>query len=365
MFDRCTAYIFLVLLASALVSAQSGLPDATVASVQRSTYLGKSLTLRGKVVVQGASAPGESTIVILECDGKERSRVSSERDGQFAFLMFVPQGEADGDHPIAAQILSGCEIYAQSEGYTSDRVYRFSDKQVSVVQAETIVLHPLVADQAFAVSVNFLAAPLSAKTAFKKGRDQEAKGRWAASCAYFKKAIKAYPRFALAWLELGRSQARLNNFTDARVSFREAAVSDPHLLDAHVEMARLALSEKRWEELAEATSHIVQVSPDAPPKWWFLNGVANYNLGAVSHAEASVVRGLRSDKKHEAPQLEYLYGMILGKNGNYVAAAQHIRTYLTISPHASDAPQAQLRLAEFQKAAESNKPTVDRSKLSR
>jgi tetratricopeptide (TPR) repeat protein len=78
----------------------------------------------------------------------------------------------------------------------------------------------------------------------------------------------------------------------------------------------------------------------------------------VGQAESSVTRGLRLDPTHKLPQLEYLYGMILARRGDYNSAIAHMQTYLQLSPHASDSQNAQNKLAELQKLA-SEKPSSE------
>src|SRR5215469_4577376 len=84
-----------------------------------------------------------------------------------------------------------------------------------------------------------------------------------------------------------------------------------------------------------------------------LTSAANFNLGNVAQAETSVTRGLRLDPNHRLPRLEYLYGMILARRGDYKAAVEHMQTYLRLSPNASDAADAQNKLAQLQKLAAS------------
>ena len=226
---------------------------------------------------------------------------------------------------------------------------------MGVIRVGTIILHPISrpVDDRSTVSVTSLAAPAEAKKEFAKGEEQERKGKWSAACEYFKKAIQVYPRFALAWLELGRTQVKQNDLTGAQRSFHEATEQDPHLVDGYVQTATLAAQQKQWKDLRDSTEHLVELSPDATPNFWFLNSAANYNLGNVAEAETSATRGLRLDTNHRVPQLEYLYGMILARRGNYKAAVEHLRTYLRLSPNASDAADVQNKLAQLQKLAAS------------
>ena len=156
-----------------------------------------------------------------------------------------------------------------------------------------------------------MAAPEKARKALPKGQEEERKGKLQAACDYFKKAVGIYPRYALAWLELGRFQARQSSFTDAQESFRQAVTSDSNLAAGYVDFAIVSAQQKNWQAMAEMTDTLVQRFPDSSPVYWFLNSAAYYHLGRMKEAQTSITRALRLDPRHQLPQLEYLYGLIL------------------------------------------------------
>ena len=163
--------------------------------------------------------------------------------------------------------------------------------------------------------------------------------------------MQVYPRFALAWLELGKAQIRQNDFAAAQQSFQQAATHDNDFTPAYIELAKMAVQQQNWKSLAYATDRIVQLSPQASAQLWFLNAAAHFNLGNIAGAESSAERGLRLDPKHQVPQLEYLYGVILAGQQKYSDAITHIKAYLQLSPRAGDAQQAQQKLALLEKLA--------------
>ena len=86
-------------------------------------------------------------------------------------------------------------------------------------------------------------------------------------------------------------------------------------------------------------------------EFWFLNSVASFNLRNTEQAETSIGRGLRLDQKHEIPEMEYLYGLILANRHDYGSAAR-VSAYLRLAPRARNAEAAQKLLAEFQERAQ-------------
>ena len=252
---------------------------------------------------------------------------------------------------ISSQDWNQCELYAEAPGYVSEHTRMFGAPGFGVVQVGTVIMHPLAkaANSGSYIDVASLAAPEKAKKAFEKGQEQAKKGKWAAACDYFKRAVEVYPRYALAWMELGHSQLKQNDFSGAQQSFQKAAQENPHSIDAYAQIADIATQQRQWAELADATDHLLQLAPDASPKYWFLNSAANFNLGRIQQAESGATRGLRMDSKHEIPQLEYLYGMIMVRTGDYSSAVVHLKTYLQLSPHASDSAAAQEKLTALEK----------------
>src|SRR5581483_11072587 len=137
-------------------------------------------------------------------------------------------------------------------------------------------------------------------------------------------------------------------------SFRQAVKEDSHFVAGYIELARLAAEQKQWNELVEVTNRLVQFSPEASAEPWFLNAAANYNLGNIKQAEASVARAARLDTHHEIPQIEHLYGLVLASNHDFNAAAEHLSAYLRLAPGAADAAAARSKLSELQNLAESS-----------
>jgi tetratricopeptide (TPR) repeat protein len=323
----------------------------------------ETAVLNGKLVAEGSSLP-EPANVLLECGNQVRAHDYSDTKGNFALRVYVTDQSGPGtdmkqqESVLSRQDWMDCELYADIPGYRSERL-RLAEKPVrGSMDVGNIALHSMANDPAsnvdprFTVNVVSLAAPDKARKAFAKGEQEVRKGKWGSACDYFKKAIEMYPRYALAWLELGRVQTRENSFVEAHESFRQAVTQDTKLTDAYVELARVAAQQQSWKELADVSDRLVQASPDSSPEYWFLNSAAYYNLGDLKRAETSVTRGLRIDLRHQIVQMEYLYGLILGSKKDYKSAAERVSNYLRLAPNSKDAPVARQILADFQQRAQ-------------
>jgi tetratricopeptide (TPR) repeat protein len=353
------AVIFLaalfLLLSRTFISAQSPTPNMPV---RPSAPGDRTTLLNGKVTTEGNTPPQESVTVILECMGSTAAQATTDPRGNFTITVRRPVRSGAGltsearTESGASGELSSCEISAKLAGYSAEPLHIAShNADIGAIDVGTLVLHHnSQSAETFAVSVNSLAAPEKAKAAFEKGEEQKRKGKLAAAMESFRKAIAAYPKYALAWLELGRVQATQNDFAEAQTSFRQSITQDSKLVDGYVELAHLAAQQGQWQDLLGATEHLVLVHPEVAD-FWFWSAAANFNLGDINKAETSITRGLRLDSAHHIPQMEYLYALVLARQQNFQAAADHTAAYLKLSPTASDATEAQTRLAQFRTLA--------------
>jgi Flp pilus assembly protein TadD len=318
--------------------------------------------LNGRVQAEGSSLP-EPANVLLACDNQVRAETYSDKKGNFSFTIYLANQSSASSMATARAAIStgqwmGCELYAEIPGYFSEHLRLSERPRPGNVDVGTIPLHTVPSDARssgdprFTVSVTSLAAPEKARKAFSKGEQEVRKGKFQAACDYFKQAVATYPRYALAWLELGRVQARENSFVDAEASFRQAVTQDSKLTDGYVELARVAAQQQNWKAVADASDNLVQLSPDSSPEYWFLNAAAYYNLGDMKQAESSITHAIRLDIRHQVVQTEYLYGLILGSKKDYKSASEHISNYLRGAPNSKDAATARKALDVYQQRSQ-------------
>jgi Flp pilus assembly protein TadD len=341
----------------AQMAALNSSPAAAAQDAQNVTVL------HGRLQADGSSLP-EPANVLLACDNQVRAQTYSDKKGNFALTVYVANQSSAGTSissqgtAISSAQWMGCELYAEIPGYFSEHLRLAERPERGSVDVGTIALHSMPSDPRssgdprFTVSVTSLAAPEKAQKAFSKGEQEERKGKFQAACDHFKQAIATYPRYAMAWLELGRVQARQNSFVDAQESFRQAVTQDSKLTDGYVELAKVAAQQQNWQAVADASNNLVQLSPDSSPEYWFLNAAAYYNLRDLKQAENSITHALRLDTRHQLVQTEYLYGLILGSKKDYKSAAEHITAYLRLAPNAKDSLPARQVLAAYQQRAE-------------
>jgi tetratricopeptide (TPR) repeat protein len=352
----CLALLLTSLSAFSQLISDSG-PFGRVSSNASGTAGPQHLIVSGKVVTDGGGVPDQQVTIQRECNGHARSVAYTDASGSFQFdansneqataAGMLPAGQVGASEPL---LWASCDLKFELAGFASQPVSLAGIQgSLGVTNLGTIVIHRVDQSSEAAVSAQTLAVPEKAKKEFEKGKRAESKGMWAAAREKFQNALKRYPKFALAWLELGRVQAQQKEITAARESFQNALAADSNLSDSYTELTNLAIEQKQWKEVTETTDRILQGSGVNSPKIWFYNAAGNFNLGRIDQAEKSLIRGMRLDPEHHYPQMEYLMGLVSARRHDYAAAVMHVSEYLRLAPNAPDGAAAREQLAEFQK----------------
>jgi regulator of sirC expression with transglutaminase-like and TPR domain len=111
----------------------------------------------------------------------------------------------------------------------------------------------------------------------------------------------------------------------------------------------LAGHDKQWQELADISDQLLKLDALNFPEAWFYNCVAKYRLGNVDVAENSAREGIKIDSGHRVPKLEYVLGTILAHKSDNQCAAEHLHTYLSLSPNAPDVADVKKQLQEVER----------------
>jgi tetratricopeptide (TPR) repeat protein len=328
----------------------------------------------GKVRLDdGTPLPGPAQIQSI-CRGQRHSETHTDSKGAFTFELgrqgavgedisngtgASRPGRASSDMEtmpaMKSQVLSNrdfrdCQVQAVLPGFVSQVVDVVKHGDWGSMDVGTIQLHR-TAQAAAMVSASTAAAPPSAVKAFEKGRDEERKRAWDAAKKQFEKSVSEYPKFADAWVELGRMEEQQKDLSAAQASFKHAMEADSQLATPYHELAGIAFDQEKWADVLEMTSHVLKLSPEGFPDDWYYSAAGYYSLRRYDEAEKNAREGLRLDKEHRIPRMEYLLGVVLVQQRNYSEALEHMRNYLRLSPKAPDAATVTQQVAELDKVA--------------
>jgi YD repeat-containing protein len=321
--------------------------------------------LSGKVVIDDGSALAEGATLQMDCKGQRRTVAHTDTRGQFSFQLGGASQFQSYEMPDATDTAGSglgsartrstemdyrsCQLQALAPGFTSEQVELASRLNGdSYVDVGRIVLHRMAQVQGFMISATSAAAPPKAKKNFEKGLSLEKKSKWPAAQQKFQAAVNLYPKYAQAWLELGRMQLNLDRKSEAEASLQKALAADPKFLPPYQGLIEIAAKDKNWKDLADRTEEVLKLDPVSFPGYWFFNSAANYNQQKYDLALKSALRGVETDVQHRIPRLQYLLGLTLAQKHDYKGAVEHMLNYLRTSPAGDDALVAQTQLKRLQ-----------------
>jgi tetratricopeptide (TPR) repeat protein len=358
-----------IVMLAGLAEAQMGAPSqlATNQSYEKAIYFS------GEVKLDDASAPPEPVAINRVCNGQSHFETWTDAKGRFSFQVTAGRNDAaqsdasENSAPPAGVLkpiasgsqdlmpviakLRGCELQAALAGYRSELVSIAVKSRSDDGRLGVITLHPLSRASALTVSATTLEAPANARKAYDRGIDALAKQKGEAAADEFTKAVKAYPKFAIAWYQLGLLRQKRNDAAGASDAWKQALASDPKYIRPYESLTTLADRTQDWVSSEAYSRAWIELDPEDFPAAYLYNAVANARLNRADVAERSAREGLRIDKEHRVPRLNVVLALILmGKKEN-AEAATYFREYLALAPNANDAAAVRQQLSQLDAAA--------------
>lgn len=382
MYCRLTCYISLILILTLAASAQSGKPTGSrgTPGPTRSTgpaqpnmnppdtTLGQRAFLTGKVVLDDGTQLTESATIQTICRGHKQTVTHTDSRGSFSFELGDRTSPAATDFSGADVDSMGspamgrgaqrnwrdCELVAELPGFSSQPVDLAS--RLSTFESADIgrlVLHRMGQVEGLTISATSAMAPKDAQKAYEKGHQKISKGKWEEAEPLLAKAVEIYPKYAVAWFDLGRVQFQKHDDAQARHSFEQSIAADPKYVNPYRGVAELDMQQKQWQALVTVTGQLLALNPVSFPDAWLRNALGNYYLLNFAEAEESARQGMKIDDQHQVPKLEYLLGVVLVQQRNYPEAATHIQNYLKFVTEPAEIEEAQKQLAEINRLSAS------------
>jgi tetratricopeptide (TPR) repeat protein len=326
----------------------------------------------GEVVVKDGSRPADPVLIQRVCSGVARDETWTDSKGRFSFKVSAVGGNTstvdstqaplnqDLSRPIGnstyysnpvTAALRNCEVQAVLAGFWSDRVSIALKNTLDDTRIGIIVLHPISGGQALTVSATTLAAPPNAAKAYEKGRAAMREQRWDAAIKEFTKAVAVYPKFAVAWFDLGMLRQIRNDLAGAADAWKEALKSDPRYVRPYEGLAALAERQQNWAESEKYSREWIQLDAENFPAAYLYSAIANARLNQIEQAEMAARKGLLLDKERKIPRLSYVLGLILLEKHEFSESAKWFRAYLELAPNAKDAAMVHQELARIEAAA--------------
>jgi TolA-binding protein len=328
----------------------------------------RPMFLSGKVVVDDGTPLTDAAMIQTICRGSIRDEGYTDSKGTFSVQLGGSAvrpitGTADdtggrtsvetmsaGGTTGSARDMRDCDLQAVLPGFTSQQI-ELASKMTDFGNADvgTVILHRIGHVEGFTISATSMMAPGKAKKLYDQGREEEKKNKWDAAQEKFSKAVQIYPRYAVAWYELGRVQIQRKDVAGAKNSFHQSIAADRTYISPYEQLAQIAMQAKQWKDLSDDTDEMLRLNSVSFPQYWLYNAIASYFLQNYDKAQKSAQAGLNIDPKHRVPKLEYILGMALAEKHDYPNALLHVRNYIQLAPHAPDVELAQKQVAELER----------------
>jgi tetratricopeptide (TPR) repeat protein len=314
----------------------------------------------GKVAMPDGSAPPVLVVIERVCSGVARAQAYTNSSGSFSFQVgqtqdMLPDSAVDrassgagSQGAKSGNLPNTCDLRASLAGYRSDVVSLSSRRNVDDPNVGTITLHPLQKVQGLTTSATSALAPKDARKAFDKGLEAVKKSRADDAQLDFLKATELYPRYAAAWLELGRIYEQREDLFSARNAYRSAIAADSNFVNPYERLYLLSVKERKWAEAAATTDRVMRLNPYDFPESVYYNAVANLELGKLDAAEKSAREALAMGTAARNPKVYYVLGVTLANKQDAKGAAEYLRTYLQ-SDKVADRERVTRLLAEVEK----------------
>lgn len=197
-------------------------------------------------------------------------------------------------------------------------------------------------------------APKKAQESFAFGAAELADGDLKEAKKHLERATKQYKAYAQAWNSLGQMWESEHDADHARRAYERALAANPDYMPAYVRLANLDVAEGRYQDTLQITGAALAHQPAGDPLIFLYDAVANEHLKRLDRAEKSAQQAIACDMAREAPQAEYLLGMLLAARRDLPGALEHLKTYLKIAPHASDSEGVREQIQTLEKRAPNN-----------
>jgi len=337
----------------------------------------RNIYLSGKVLMEDGTPPPEQVVVERVCNGVNRPEGYTDSKGRFSFALGqnsammadastgsmndaglggVSGGSTRGaggmgssGRGVSERDLMGCEVRATLAGFRSDVVNLNGRRAMDNPDIGTIILHRLAKVDGFTFSGTSAYAPKDAKKAYDKAREAEKKNKTADAERDLQKAVEIYPKYAVAWYELGMLYQQDKKLDEAKKCYAESLKADSKFVSPYGQLARLAALEQNWEQTAEYSSKSLKLNPYYSPEVYFFSAVANLNLKNLDVAEEHAREGLKMDTRNRNPRMNQVLGVVLAQKQDFKGAAESMKSYLRLSPNAPDMDTVKRQLQEIEK----------------
>jgi tetratricopeptide (TPR) repeat protein len=260
-------------------------------------------------------------------------------------------GLSGGSGASTERQLMGCDLRAVLPGFQSDMVPLSNIHYMDNPDIGTIILHRLGKVDGLTVSVVSSLAPKDARKAYEKGQAAAGKHNWEEAQKDFEKAVELYPKYSVAWFDLGRLHEDGGSLDDARKAYEQALAAEPKYIQPYERLSWIAVRESKWQELVDRTDQWLRLDPLNSADVYYLSSLGNLQTQHFDIAEKNARESIRLDPARKNMRTRYILGLALAQKQDFVGAATAVREYLATAKEGKETEVIRKQLAQIEDAA--------------
>jgi len=155
----------------------------------------------------------------------------------------------------------------------------------------TCLLPPLTLMASPAISVQQLQRTAKARDRYLRGCVALRKKNNAEAERLFRRAVRDYSKYGVAWVTLGQLLATEQRASEARDACSKASVADPSYVPAYLCQADIAARRHAWDEVLKLSTRALELDPSTNAVAYEYHAAANLNLHNRGSGKERSARG--------------------------------------------------------------------------
>lgn len=302
--------------------------------------LGGANSITGTVLSpSGQRMEGHITVRLSSMTRGDRIAVTDD-NGNFAF-----RGLTNGDYVIAIDKEKDLEPFSQSINIFQMRGAPGQNYPVSI----RLKYKPGAAVRPGVVNVELAGVPEAAVAMYRKAAELGSAGDHKGAIEQLNMAIAAYPKFTLAYNDLGVQYLKLNDLGRADDAFKSALNIDATCFSAMLNHGIVLFDIKQYKDAEEVFRDVIKAKDGSATGHYFLGQSLAY-LGKFAEAQKELSTGLTLGGEAMAVAMKEahrLLAIIYSTQGDKKRQAAELEIYLKLAPTAPDAEQLRAVIAKL------------------
>ena len=324
------------------------------------------LMLQGRVILDDGKTPNEPVVIERVCGtfvykegvANQRGEYSVQlgqnsgvfQDASTSAGTLNNSGAGQGlTSDVSPNALWDCEMRASLPGYRSDSVMLATQRNLDSHIID-FLMHYMGDAKGSSTSATSAQAPKDSQKAYQKGLDALKAGNPDVAQKELLKAVEMFPRYAIAWFELGQVYERRGHPGEAKDAYNRAVAADANYVNPYEKLYQLAARESNWPQVGELTAKLLGLDPYDFPDAYYYNALANYQANNMDAAERSGREAVKLTGPKADVRSHYVLGLVLGRKGDLPGAVAELRAFLNAAPNVSNRAQVEQMIADAEKA---------------